>query len=398
MLSGCRQSVSAQLPVLTRLRVMSSAVSSTFSSALSSLSSPSARVQRQQAFVHACRSLSTASTPNRPSPASALRSSSQRSSVAPSTAAAAAATAPSSPLFINGQFVESKARSFFDVLNPATQRLETRVPLCPPDELEAAVRAASDAFPAWRNTPVTQRQRILFSFHSLLRQHEDELVDSIVRENGKTVNDARGDLFRGLEVVEYATGVASQLQGETIEQLGRGVDTYSYRQPLGVCAGICPFNFPAMIPLWMWPLAVACGNTFVLKPSERTPTTAVLLARLAQEAGLPAGVLNIVHGQVDTVNFLCDAPAIRAISFVGGNAAGLHIHERGTKNGKKVQSNMGAKVSRSPQPDSPQTAHTRTAVSTTVMCIALYLDRGRSHDRCRGWRGSRISQPDRGRL
>jgi len=231
------------------------------------------------------------------------------------------------------------------VLNPASQRVECRVPLCLPTELEAAVRSASAAFPAWRATPVTQRQRILFSLHSLIRQHEDELVDSIVRENGKTVNDAKGDLFRGLEVVEYAAGVASALQGETIEQLGRGVDTYSYRQPLGVCAGVCPFNFPAMIPLWMWPLAVACGNTFVLKPSERTPTTAIVLARLAAEAGLPPGVLNLVHGQVDTVNFLCDAPEIRAISFVGGNAAGLHIHERGTKNGKKVQSNMGAKVS-----------------------------------------------------
>ena len=288
-----------------------------------------------------CRSLSTAATPNKPSPASALRSSTPPSSAAPSTAGA---SARSCPLFIAGQFVESKAASHFDVLNPATQRVETRVPLCPASELEAAVRAARDAFPAWRHTPVTQRQRILFGFHSLLRQHEDELVESIVRENGKTVNDAKGDLFRGLEVVEYACGVASAMQGETIEQLGRAVDTYSYRQPLGVCAGICPFNFPAMIPLWMWPLAVACGNTFVLKPSERTPTTAIVLARLAHEAGLPAGVLNIVHGQADTVNFLCDAPDIRAISFVGGNAAGLHIHERGTKNGKRVQSNMGAKV------------------------------------------------------
>ena len=288
-----------------------------------------------------CRSLSTASaTPSKPSPASAVRSQPQHSSAALS----ASSSAPSSPLLINGQFVQSQATSFFDVLNPATQRVETRVPLCPASELQAAVRAASEAFPAWRSTPVTQRQRILFSYHHLLRLHEDELVQAIVRENGKTVNDAKGDLFRGLEVVEYATGVASQLQGETIEQLGRAVDTYSYRQPLGVCAGVCPFNFPAMIPLWMWPLAVACGNTFVLKPSERTPTTAVVLARLAQEAGLPAGVLNLVHGQVDTVNFLCDAPDIRAISFVGGNAAGLHIHERGTRNGKRVQSNMGAKV------------------------------------------------------
>ena len=339
MLSGAsRPAASAQLSVFVRARLMSTALAS---SSFSARSPSSAQLCHQQLFVHACRSLSTAATPNRLSPASALRSPAQHSSVA----APSPASAPSCPLLINGQFVQSAATQFFDVLNPASQRVETRVPLCPSSELEAAVRAASNAFPAWRNTPVTQRQRILFTFHSLIRQHEDELVEAIVRENGKTVNDAKGDLFRGLEVVEYATGVASQLQGETIEQLGRGVDTYSYRQPLGVCAGICPFNFPAMIPLWMWPLAVACGNTFVLKPSERTPTTAVVLARLAMEAGLPAGVLNIVHGQVDTVNFICDAPAIRAISFVGGNAAGLHIHERGTKNGKRVQSNMGAKVS-----------------------------------------------------
>ena len=247
------------------------------------------------------------------------------------------------PLFIDGEFVESKATSFFDVLNPATQELVTRVPLATPTELAAAVSAASAAYPAWRHTPVTQRQRVLFNLQHLIRQHEAELIETIVQENGKTVNDAKGDIFRGLEVVEYATGVASHMQGETIEQLGRGVDTYSYRQPLGVCAGICPFNFPAMIPLWMFPLAIACGNTFVLKPSERTPSTSLVLARLAKEAGVPKGVLNLVHGQVDTVNFLCDAPAIRAISFVGGNAAGLHIHERGTKNGKRVQSNMGAK-------------------------------------------------------
>ena len=363
MLSGYRLSVIVQISPPARARVMSSLSlsASTRLHTTSVLSSPSstsaARVARQQLLVQICRSLSTATaiaasrtsapaapvTPTKPSPASAVCSPVHPSSAASSSAAS---SAPSSPLLIHGQFVQSAATAFFDVLNPATQQVETRVPLCPLSELEAAVRSASAAFPAWRNTPVTQRQRILFSFHTLIRRHEDELVESIVRENGKTVNDAKGDLFRGLEVVEYATGVASALQGETIEQLGRGVDTYSYRQPLGVCAGICPFNFPAMIPLWMWPLAVACGNTFVLKPSERTPSTAVILARLAQEAGLPAGVLNLVHGQVDTVNFLCDAPDIRAISFVGGNAAGLHIHERGTKNGKKVQSNMGAKVRR----------------------------------------------------
>jgi malonate-semialdehyde dehydrogenase (acetylating)/methylmalonate-semialdehyde dehydrogenase len=245
--------------------------------------------------------------------------------------------------YINGQFVPSKTTHFFDVHNPATQELVTKVPLSTSDEFRTAIDAAQNAFPAWRNTSVTVRQRILFSFHHLIRTHEDELVESIVRENGKTVADAKGDIFRGLEVVEYAAGIASHMQGETIEQVGRGVDLYSYRSPLGVCAGVCPFNFPAMIPLWMFPLAIACGNTYIMKPSERTPSTAAILVRLASEAGVPNGVVNIVHGTHDVVNHICDAPEIKAVSFVGGNTAGLHIHSRATAHGKRVQSNMGAK-------------------------------------------------------
>ena len=369
-----------------------------FIGAFLSHSSLPARASRQQAFVHVCRSFSTAPvTPNKPSPASAVRSPTQQHSSAAASASnsnsasSSPSSAPTCPLFIDGKFVQSTARSYFDVLNPATQRVVSRVPLCPQSELEAAVRSASAAFPAWRATPVTQRQRILFSLHALIRQHEDELVESIVRENGKTVNDAKGDLFRGLEVVEYAAGVASAMQGETIEQLGRGVDTYSYRQPLGVCAGVCPFNFPAMIPLWMWPLAVACGNTFVLKPSERTPSTANILARLASEAGLPAGVLNLVHGQADTVNFLCDAPDIRAISFVGGNAAGLHIHERGTKNGKKVQSNMGAKVTQHNTTQHDTTQHTRRTAPHPHTRTPQHAARAKQHRKSSS--ANRASQP-----
>ena len=315
--------------------VMSSSSSLSLSSSVrsspcaASVAAARARARHQQLFASACRSLST-------------RSASASSPAAAASFSAFTSTPRPCPLFIDGEFVESGASAFFDVLNPATQELVTRVPLALRSELEAAVSAASAAFPAWRHTPVTQRQRVLFSLQQLIRAHEAELVEAIVQENGKTVNDAKGDIFRGLEVVEFACGVASQLQGETIEQLGRGVDTYSYRQPLGVCAGVAPFNFPAMIPLWMFPLALACGNTFVLKPSERTPSASMVLARLAKEAGVPRGVLNVVHGQADAVNFLCDAPAIRALSFVGGNTAGLHIHERGTGNGKRVQSNMSA--------------------------------------------------------
>lgn len=252
-------------------------------------------------------------------------------------------TAPATPLFINGKFLESKATTFFDVKNPATQEVVTRVPFATDDEMKAATKAAADAYDSWRKTPVVARQRLMMRLLHLIEENKEELAESIVKENGKTIIDARGDVFRGIEVVEYSCNIASDLMGETVENLSSNVDTYSYRQPIGVCAGICPFNFPAMIPMWMFPLAMACGNTFVLKPSERTPTTTMLLAELVQKAGFPDGTLNVIHGGVDCVNFICDDPHIKAISFVGSNIAGEHIYDRGTKNGKKVQSNMGAK-------------------------------------------------------
>lgn len=211
------------------------------------------------------------------------------------------------------------------------------------DELEAAVKGAHDAYLKWREVPVQHRQRIFFKLQALIREHTDELARTITIEQGKTLADAKGDVFRGLEVVEMCCGISSSLMGETLENLAAGLDTYSYRQPLGVTAGICPFNFPAMIPLWMFPVALATGNTMVLKPSEKTPNTAMLLASLAQLAGVPSGVLQVVHGGPTTVDFLCDAPLIRAISFVGGNAAGEHIFDRATRNGKRVQANLGAK-------------------------------------------------------
>ena len=180
---------------------------------------------------------------------------------------------------------------------------------------------------------------------------KDELALSITHEQGKTTADAKGDVFRGLEVVEHSCSAATISMGETIENVSRNVDTYSFRQPIGVCAGITPFNFPAMIPLWMFPLATVCGNTFVLKPSERDPGASMILAKLFKEAGFPDGVLNVIHGAHDAVNFVCDAPEIKAISFVGGDAAGRHIHDRGTKNGKRVQSNMAAKNHATIMPD-----------------------------------------------
>jgi len=225
----------------------------------------------------------------------------------------------------------------------ATQAVVARTPRTTPSELSAAVDAARVAFPAWRATPLPARQRVMLRLQALIRDHTESLAASITAEQGKTLADARGDVFRGLEVVEYAAGIAPALMGGFVEHVAGGVDTFSIRQPLGVVAGVCPFNFPAMIPLWMFPLAVTAGNTFVLKPSERTPGAAVALAALAQEAGLPPGVLNLVHGGPETVGALCDHPAIAALSFVGSTPGGRAVADRAAAAGKRVQVNMGAK-------------------------------------------------------
>ncbi|KAK4799968.1 hypothetical protein SAY86_025333 [Trapa natans] len=250
---------------------------------------------------------------------------------------------PRVPNLIGGTFVNSKSSSFIDVLNPATQEVVSQVPLTTTEEFKAAVAAAKDAFPSWRNTPVTTRQRVMLKLQELIRRDMDKLALNITTEQGKTLKDAQGDVFRGLEVVEHACGMGTLQMGEYVSNVANGIDTYSIREPLGVCAGICPFNFPAMIPLWMFPIAVTCGNTFVLKPSEKDPGASIILAELAMEAGLPKGVLNIVHGTTDIVNAICDDVDIRAISFVGSNTAGMHIYGRAAAKGKRVQSNMGAK-------------------------------------------------------
>eukprot|EP00943_MAST-04B_sp_MAST-4B-sp1_P007076 g7076.t1 len=260
---------------------------------------------------------------------------------------------PKAPLLINGSFIESQTSNFIDVVNPATNKTILQVPQATQSELEAAVASAKEAFPLWRNTPITQRQRIMHQFLNLLHENTDRIAESIVLENGKTLADAKGDIFRGLEVVESSCFLSPYMMGETLENLatGQAVDTSTFRQPLGVVAGICPFNFPAMIPLWSLPVALVTGNTYVMKPSEKTPTAFSIMAELFKEAGLPDGVLNVVHGSVDTVNFICDNEDIRAISFVGSNQAGEYIHERGTKQGKRVQANMGAKNHASVLPD-----------------------------------------------
>ncbi|GLT64781.1 hypothetical protein SLA2020_372520 [Shorea laevis] len=250
---------------------------------------------------------------------------------------------PRVPNLIGGTFVDSQATAAIDVINPATQEVVSQVPLTTNEEFKAAVSAAKKAFLSWRNTPVTTRQRIMFKLQELIRRDIDKLAKNITTEQGKTLKDAHGDVFRGLEVVEHACGMATLHMGEYVPNVSNGIDTFSIREPLGVCAGICPFNFPAMIPLWMFPIAVTCGNTYVLKPSEKDPGASVMLAELAQEAGLPDGVLNIVHGTNDIVNAICDDDDIRAVSFVGSNTAGMHIYARASAKGKRVQSNMGAK-------------------------------------------------------
>ncbi|XP_038681598.1 methylmalonate-semialdehyde dehydrogenase [acylating], mitochondrial [Tripterygium wilfordii] len=247
------------------------------------------------------------------------------------------------PNLIGGVFADSKSSEFIDVINPATQEVVSQLPLTTNEEFKAAVSAAKQAFPSWRNTPITTRQRVMLKFQELIRRDMDKLAMNITTEQGKTLKDAHGDVFRGLEVVEHACGMATLQMGEYVPNVSNGIDTYSVREPLGVCAGICPFNFPAMIPLWMFPIAVTCGNTFVLKPSEKDPGASVILAELAMEAGLPNGVLNIVHGTNDIVNAICDDEDIRAVSFVGSNTAGMHIYGRASARGKRVQSNMGAK-------------------------------------------------------
>ncbi|KAK6923858.1 Aldehyde dehydrogenase domain [Dillenia turbinata] len=247
------------------------------------------------------------------------------------------------PNFIGGKFVESQGCVILDVVNPATQEIVSQIPLTTYEEFKDAVAAAKQAFLAWRSTSISTRQRIMFKLQELIRRDIDKLAMNIAIEQGKTLKCAQADVLRGLEMVEHACGMANLQMGDFVPNSCIGIDTFCIREPLGVCAGICPLNFPAMIPLWMFPIAVICGNTYVLKPSEKNPGSSMILAAIAKEAGLPDGVLNIVHGTHDTINHICDDDDIKAISFVGSSVAGMHIYARAASRGKRVQSNMGAK-------------------------------------------------------
>ncbi len=246
-------------------------------------------------------------------------------------------------LLIGGQFVESKTTEWRDVINPATQEVLARVPFATPAEVDAAVASAQEAFKTWKKTAIGARARIFLKLQQLVREHMGELAAILTAEQGKTLPDAEGDVFRGLEVVEHAAGIGNLQLGELANNVAGGVDTYTLLQPLGVCAGITPFNFPAMIPLWMFPMAIATGNTFVLKPSEQDPMVTMRLCELALEAGIPPGVLNVVHGGEAVVNAICDHKDIKAISFVGSTRVGTHVYNRAIPTGKRVQCMMGAK-------------------------------------------------------
>jgi malonate-semialdehyde dehydrogenase (acetylating)/methylmalonate-semialdehyde dehydrogenase len=229
------------------------------------------------------------------------------------------------------------------VWDPATGQPQAEVVLAEPSDVDAAVAAAKAAFPEWSDTSVTRRTKTMFAFRNLVEQHMDELARLIASEHGKVVEDAKGEIIRGLEVAEYACGISELLKGEYSDQVSSDVDSYSFRQPLGVCAGITPFNFPAMVPMWMHPMAIATGNTFVLKPSERDPSASNRIAELYAEAGLPDGVFNVVHGDKVAVDALLEHPDVAAISFVGSTPIAKYIHERAGANGKRVQALGGAK-------------------------------------------------------
>jgi malonate-semialdehyde dehydrogenase (acetylating)/methylmalonate-semialdehyde dehydrogenase len=244
------------------------------------------------------------------------------------------------PHWIAGCQTTGASRRFGPVYNPATGAQQAQVALAEPSDVDAA---AARAFTQWRDVSLVRRARVMFAMRDLIERHLDELAEIIADEHGKVVSDARGEVTRGMEVVEYACGIPTLLKGEYSEQVSTDVDAYSFRQPLGVCAGITPFNFPAMVPLWMHPIAIATGNTFVLKPSERDPSASNLIARLYAEAGLPEGVFNVVHGDKVAVDAILDHPDIAAVSFVGSTPIARYVHQRAGDHAKRVQALGGAK-------------------------------------------------------
>ncbi|WP_395343872.1 CoA-acylating methylmalonate-semialdehyde dehydrogenase [Ningiella sp. W23] len=277
---------------------------------------------------------------------------------------------------IDGQFRQSDSDEFIELTNPANNEVIAHVPLSGTQDLEDAVASAKSAFESWKKVPISERARVMLRYQHLLKENHDDIAQTLSKETGKTFEDAKGDVWRGIEVVEQAANIASMMMGETVENVARDIDTYSMIQPLGVCLGITPFNFPAMIPLWMFPMAIAAGNTFVLKPSEQDPMTPMKLAKLFIQAGAPKGVLNIVHGTKDQVNHLLEHPDIKAVSFVGSVPVGQHIYRTATHNMKRAQCFAGAKNHSVIMPDANKDKVLNNLVGSSVgaagqRCMAI---------------------------
>jgi malonate-semialdehyde dehydrogenase (acetylating)/methylmalonate-semialdehyde dehydrogenase len=270
--------------------------------------------------------------------------------------------------FINGKWMEAQTSQYEQVINPATGEVIANVPLSSRQDIEQAVVASREAFEAWRETSITERSRLMFKLHALLLEHQEELAELITKENGKTYHEAYAELLRGFESVEFACGIPTLMMGDNLSNVSQGIDTQMVRFPLGVVAGITPFNFPGMLPLWMFPLALACGNTFVLKPSEKTPLSAVRIAELVQQAGVPDGVFNIVHGAHDVVNGLLEHPDVKAVSFIGSQPVAEYIYKTASKYGKRVQALAGAKNHHLVMPDADLDKTAEILVSSAFGC------------------------------
>lgn len=270
--------------------------------------------------------------------------------------------------YISGQWVDARTESFEEVPNPATGEIMSRVPLSSKQDVDDAVKAALAAFPAWSAKPVVERARIMFRLQHLLVQHQDELARMITKENGKNLAEAQAEMLRAIEMVEFAAAMPTLLMGESLPNIASSIDSYSLRFPLGVVAGITPFNFPVMVPMWMYPIAITAGNTFVLKPSERTPLSCIRIAELLQEAGLPDGVFNVVNGAHDVVNGLLEHPDVKAISFVGSQPVAEYIYKTAAAHGKRVQALAGAKNHHLVMPDTDLRRAAKTIVSSAFGC------------------------------
>ena len=279
-------------------------------------------------------------------------------------------------LFLGGEFCQSETNEWLDVTNPANNQIIAQLPCATGEEIERAIVSANQAFSVWKEVSVSERARLMLRYQHLLKEHHDELAWLVSKETGKTTLDAKGDVWRGIEVVEQAANIANNMMGETVENVAADIDSYSLIQPLGVCCGITPFNFPAMIPLWMFPLAIAAGNTFILKPSEQVPLTAMRLAELFEQAGAPQGVLQVIHGAKAQVDYLLAHPEIKTVSFVGSVPVAKYIYHTATSYHKRVQAFAGAKNHMVIMPDANKTQVINNLVGASVgaagqRCMAI---------------------------